>query len=123
MSHLSKVHTEFRDLLALKAAVASMGFGWSPQGQCRGWGGAKTTFPVVIKLPVNYDIGVSITADGMELSADLYDGSVERTVGTGLGLLKQAYAREKLISEARRKGKTVRVNHLKGGVIELLIGG
>jgi hypothetical protein len=83
--------------------------------------------PYVIQLKGPYDIAVdpSTEKDGSYgLTADWWDGHVEREVGAGFGRLLQSYGIHKTIREASSRGLRIsRRNEQDGTVLLTLEGG
>ena len=76
----------------------------------------------VIQLKGPYDIALNRQPDGsFGLTADLWEGHVEKEVGQGYGKLLQFYGVHKAIQEALKKGHLVRRSQQRDGGIKLLI--
>ena len=124
MSHFSTIHTQIRDIEALRAACAELGLGLSENSQARGYNDNRVPGEVIIRLNGPYDIALNRQADGSYgLTADWWNGHVEREVGANYGRLLQLYGVHKATREARRKGYSVRRQPLKDGSIKLCIEG
>lgn len=124
MSHVSQIELKIKSLEALKAACARLGckfmegqktYKWYGQymGDYRMPDGMKVEdlgkCTHAISVPgANYEIGV-VERDGeVNLLWDFWQsGGLERKLGKGAGLLKQAYAVEQAKIQARRKGYSV----------------
>jgi len=70
MSHITTIKTKLNNLAAIAEYVKKLGCTIVVDGQCRYFGQAKTKFPLVIKCPGRYDIGLTETPSGLVLSAD-----------------------------------------------------
>ena len=69
-----------------------------------------------------YDIALNKQADGTYgITADLWNGYVEKEVGTNYGRLLQLYGVHKATMEARKKGLGVLRRPLKDGSIKLML--
>lgn len=127
MSHFTTIHTQIRDLDALRDASAELGLVMLPNHNCRGYAGITRLAPHVIQLKGPYDIAVDPTPenDGTHgLTTDWWDGHVEREVGPGFGRLLQSYGIHKTIREARTRGLRVsRKQEQDGSVLLTLEGG
>jgi hypothetical protein len=71
-----------------------------------------------------YDVAVNKQADGtFGLTADLWQGHVEKEVGQGYGKLLQLYGVHKATIEARKKGLSVMRKQKQDGSIKLVLMG
>ncbi len=126
MSHFTTIHTQIRDLDALRDASVEMGFQFLKDSKCRGYAGMTRTAPHVIKLKGPYDIAVdpSKEKDGSYgLTADWWDGHVAKEVGAGFGRLLQHYGVCKTVREARNRGlRSTRRIEADGSVLLTLEG-
>jgi hypothetical protein len=127
MSHFTTIQTQIRDIDALLCACVELGLKLQPDFVCRGYAGVLRRAPYVIQLKGPYDIAVdpSPEKDGSYgLTADWWDGHVEREVGAGFGRLLQSYGIHKTIREASSRGLRVhRRNEQDGTVLLTLEGG
>ena len=127
MSHFTTIQTQVRDLDSLADACAELGVSLQPNAGCRGYAGVIRKAPHVIKLKGPYDIAVdhSPEKDGSYgLTADLWDGHVDKEVGVGYGRLLQAYGVHKTIREAHSRGlRTSRKVEADGSILLTLEGG
>ena len=124
MSHFATVETQIRDIAALRAACAEMGFTLNENAEARGYGSNKTHGDFVIRLKGPYDIAVNRQPDGgFGLTTDWWGGHVEKEAGKDYGRLLQLYAVHKAQIAARRKGLTFRRSALADGSVKLVIGG
>ncbi len=122
MSHFTTINTQIKDIEALRSACQEMGLTLLQNAEARGYYENKTKGDYVIKLNGPYDIALNQQPDGtFGLTADLWNGHVEKEVGRGYGKLLQIYGVHKATSEARRKGHLVRRSQLKDGAIKLVI--
>jgi hypothetical protein len=96
----------------IPAVTSSMAFVLTSQritllqnAEARGYYENKTKGDYIIKLKGPYDIAVNRQSDGtFGLTADLWNGHVEKEVGQGYGKLLQFYGVHKATIEARKKG-------------------
>lgn len=118
MSHFTDLQTQIRDIDALKDACAELGLPVVPNGIARGYNGNRITGEFVIALPGPYDAALNRQPDGTyAVTADLWNGHVENTLGTGYCRLRQLYGVHKTAREAKAKGYTVqRRNQPQGGI-------
>ena len=124
MSHFTTVETQIRDIEALRSACAEMELALLEDQEARGYGTNRRHGEYVIALTGPYDIALNRQEDGsFGLSADFWDGYVEREVGKDYGRLLQLYGVHKATREARNKGYQVRRSRLDNGAIKLVIGG
>lgn len=108
MSHISKIELEVTDLGVLCQACKRLKLSFIRDQQTLKWYGKDGICQHVIRIPqANYEIGIIERAGRYELCCDFYDQGLQRAIGNGGGLLKQAYALEKATIEARRKGYRV----------------
>jgi hypothetical protein len=123
MSHFTTVHTEIRDLEALKEACAELGLQVDDRAEARGYASSRLKADHVIRLKGPYDIAVQRTGKSYSLTTDWWNGHVEKEVGANFGKLVQLYATHKVMREARRKGHRVTRKREKDGAIRLVIQG
>ena len=122
MSHFTTIKTQIKDLNALRAACDELGFALVPNTLARGYLANRIKGDVVIELKGPYDIAVNKQPDGsFGLTADLWQGHVEREVGKDYGKLIQLYGVHKAMIEARKKGHMVRRAQQANGAIKLTI--
>jgi hypothetical protein len=118
MSHFTPIKTQIKDIQALRAACQEMGLPLLQNAQARGY--ASNTIPAqyVIKLKGPYDVAVQKqTSNTFGLTADLWQGHVEKEVGTNYGRLLQLYGVHKAMIEARKKGRLVTRSQQRDGAI------
>ena len=84
----------------------------------------KTKGHYVVQLKGPYDIALNKQPDGsFALTADLWQGHVEKEVGQGYGKLLQLYGVHKATMEARKKGLSVLRRQQQNGSIKLVLVG
>jgi hypothetical protein len=127
MSHFTTIKTQVRDLVALREACADLGLELVADTPCRGYADARRECSRTVRLKGPYDIAVdpSPEDDGSHsLTADWWNGHVEREVGTGFGRLLQAYGVRKTLREARSRGlRATRSREADGSILLTLEGG
>ncbi len=107
MSHFSTVKTEITDLEALEKAVSAMGLRLEANTGCRYYYGTEFREHVIM-LPGRYDVAVESKGNGTyDLSADFYEGHVEKFIGPEGEILLRQYTIEKLKIEAEKHGYKV----------------
>ena len=105
MSHFVSVTTQIKDIAALRSACAELELTLLQNAQARGYYENKTKGDFVIRLKGPYDIAVNKQPDGtFGLTADMWQGEVEKEVGEKYGKLLQLYGVHKATLEARKKG-------------------
>lgn len=117
MSHISKIELQVNDISILGSACTRLGLELIRTKQSFKWYGKEAPCDHAISVPqAEYEIGV-IDRDGLyELNCDFYDRNLEQVIGKNGGRLKQAYAIEKTIIEARRKGYSVLERKTDNGI-------
>ena len=127
MSHFTTIKTQVRDLDALSEACADLGLELLSGVPCRGYNGALRECARTVRLKGPYDIAVdpSPENDGTHrLTADWWDGHVERETGAGFGRLLQRYGVRKTLREARARGlRATETKEADGSVLLVLEGG
>lgn len=127
MSHFTTIKTQVRDLEALRDACVELDLELLADANCRGYNGVTRRADHVIRLKGPYDIAVepSQDDDGTHgLTADWWNGHVEREVGAGFGRLLQCYGVHKTTREARARGlRTTRRVESDGSILLTLEGG
>ena len=122
MSHFTTIKTQIRDITALRAACDELGVVLVADTSARGYLGNQIKGDYVIQLKGPYDIALNHQPDNSYgLTADLWQGHVEREVGKDYGRLLQLYGVHKASREARKKGHLVRRSQQKDGSIKLTI--
>jgi hypothetical protein len=120
MSHISTIELEVKDLGVLGEACKRLGFALIRGKTTFKWYGNEKDARCdhAITVPgANYEIGVIAKAGGRyELSCDYFDPKITEAIGAGGGRIKQAYAAQKAIVEARRKGYLAREQKTATGI-------
>ena len=118
MSHISKIELEIKDMGTLKQACARLGLNLQEGKKTFKWYGQQDSpCDHAIKVPgARYEIGVIKSASGYELQCDYYDSGIGKVIGRNGGLLKQAYAVERVKTEARLKGYSVIEKPTEAGI-------
>jgi hypothetical protein len=103
MSHFTEIKTQIKDIEALRLAVQELGLTLLQNAEARGYYENKTKGDYVIQLKGPYDIALNKQADGTySLTADLWQGHVEKEVGQNYGKLLQLYGVHKATIEAKK---------------------
>jgi len=124
MSHFTEIKTQIKDIEALRSACQELGLNLLQNAEARGYYENKTKGNYVIQLKGPYDIAVNKQPDGTYgLTADLWNGHVEKEVGQGYGKLLQFYGVHKATMEARKKGLSVLRKQQQNGSIKLVLVG
>ena len=123
MSHFTTIKTQIKDINAVRWACQEMGLTLLQNNEARGYYEIKTKGEYVIRLKGPYDIALNKQPDGsFGITADLWNGHVEREVGQGYCKLLQLYGVHKTIDEARKKGHLISRRSLQqNGAIKLSI--
>lgn len=110
MSHISTIELEIRDLDTLERACGFMGLQLVRNRKRFRWYQGEGFCDHVIEVPgAEYDIGVVSSGSGYGLQWDDWrSGGLEQRLGKGAGKLKQAYALERVRSEARRRNMRIK---------------
>jgi hypothetical protein len=113
LSHISRLELEIQDLEDLKRACSRLGVDFiENQKTFRWYGGTKECECAIRVSGATYEIGVVRESNRFSLVWDSYRaGGLEAKFGKNAGLLKQAYAVERLRREATLKG--YRVHEIK----------
>lgn len=120
MSHFTSIETQFKDIDALKEACGELGLQVVANGLARGYARNQTAGEFVIRLSGPYDAALNRQPDGTyAVTADMWQGHVERELGTGLCRLRQFYGVHKAAREAQARGYTVRRQTQPNGSISL----
>ena len=120
MSHFTQVETQFRDIEALKDACQELGLPVVANSIARGYDGNQIAGEFVIGLSGPYDAALNRRPDGTyAVTADLWQGHVEKELGTGFCRLRQLYGVHKTTREARTRGYTVQRRSQPNGGITL----
>lgn len=121
MSHIVKVEIEVKDPDAIRAACKDLGYELSSNDRARGYNNSTFEADYVMRLPGPYDVGFVKAGDGYDLKCDLYQGHVENALGKNLNRFRQAYATQKTLIEARRKGYSARQVTQDDGSVQIRI--
>ena len=124
MSHFTEIKTQIKDIEALRSACQELGLNLVPNAEARGYYENKTKGEYVIRLKGPYDVALNKQPDGTYgLTADLWNGHVEKEAGQGYGKLLQLYGVHKATMEAREKGLSVLRKQQQNGSIKLVLMG
>jgi hypothetical protein len=124
MSHFTTIHTQIKDIEALRSACKEMALELVQNGEARGFAEQKTIGDYVIKLHGPYDVALNRQQDSSYgLTTDWWNGHVEKEVGTKYGRLLQLYGVHKATMEARKKGLGVVRRSKADGSIKLILMG
>ena len=124
MSHFTEIKTQIKDIEALRSACQELGLTLLQNADARGYYENKTKGDYVVQLKGPYDIALNKQQDGtFGLTADLWQGHVEKEVGPGYGKLLQLYGVHKATIEARKKGLSVLRRPQQNGSIKLVLMG
>ena len=125
MSHFVTIHTQIRDVAALRDACGELGVELAENTSARGYATAQKPGRYVIRLRGPYDVALNRDSEKepFGLTTDWWGGHVEKEVGQNYGRLLQLYGVHKASREAKRRGHTVRRSKLEDGTIKLSIGG
>ncbi len=122
MSHFTEIKTQIKDIEALRSACQELGLSLVPNTEARGYYENKTKGDYVVQLKGPYDIALNKQTDGtFGLTADLWQGHVEKEVGQGYNKLLQLYGVHKATIEARKKGLSVLRRQQQNGAIKLVL--
>lgn len=98
MSHTVKIEVKFKtsELPQLEKAFKKLGWKIQQNTKARTYQGTTNSWNTVAVNPgtaaQDYDIGIVPNKGEVELFTDFYGGSVERTLGSKIGKLKQEFA-------------------------------
>ncbi len=121
MSHFTEIKTQIKDIEALRLACNEMGLTLLQNAEARGYYENRTKGEYVVQLKGPYDIAVNKQPDGtFGLTADLWQGHVEKEVGPNYSKLLQLYGVHKTTIEARKKGLSV-LRKQQGASIKLIL--
>lgn len=124
MSHFTTIKTQIKDIEALKTACQEMGLTVQQDASARGYAGNAIKGDYVIQLKGPYDIALQKQEDGAYgITADLWNGHVEKEVGKNYGRLLQLYGVHKTTIEARKKGLSVLRQPARDGNIKIILMG
>ena len=124
MSHFTEIKTQIKDIEALRFACQELGLTLLQNADARGYYENQIKGDYVVQLKGPYDIALNKQPDGtFGLTADLWQGHVEREVGQKYGTLLLLYGVHKATMEARKKGLSVLRRHQPNGAIKLVLMG
>jgi hypothetical protein len=124
MSHFTTIHTQIKDIEALKAACRELGLELLENAQARGYADKTRQGEYVIRLKGPFDIALNRAPSGAyEFVADWWGGHIEKEAGKNGSRILQYYGVHKTTREAQRKGYMVSRQTLNDGSIKLTIGG
>lgn len=138
MSHVAKIELEVTDLCALKSACRDLGLVFREDQKTYAWYGSWVgNYPLpegltaedlgkcdhAILVPgARYEIGVVRRGGKYHLLWDPWHaGGLEQVLGPNACRLKQAYARSRVLTEARRRGYMVQEKRTPQGLRLTLI--
>jgi len=138
MSHLAKIELEIKDLAALRAAVQNLGYEFRENQQTYAWYGSwvgDSPLPDgvlkeelgncshAIRVPgCSYEIGVVQKGPHYILLWDYWHaGGLSKVIGNNAGILKQAYALERIRREARLKHYKFREKVLPNKTVQIVL--
>lgn len=138
MSHISRIELEIKDLPALRAAIQNLGYQFRENQQTYAWygrwvGDAPLPDGVsqeelgrcshAIRVPgCSYEIGVVRKGQNYILLWDSWSsGGLSKVIGNNAGVLKQAYALERIRREARLKHYKFREKVLPNKTIQIVL--
>ena len=126
MSHFVTIHTQIRDIDALRDACGELGLALLQDSTARGFATQSTPGQYVVRLKGPYDIALNraSASEPFVLTTDWWDGHVAKEVGVGYGRLLQAYGIHKTFREAHARGlRATRRLEADGSVLVTLEGG
>ena len=124
MSHFTTIKTQIKDIEALRSACTELGLAVKQNVEARGYASNKIKGDYVIQLKGPYDIALNKQPDSsFGITADLWEGHVEKEVGKDYGKLLQLYGVHKATLEARKKGLSVLRRPQQNGAIKLVLMG
>jgi hypothetical protein len=124
MSHFTTIHTQVRDLAALRTAADELGLELLEQTTARGYSTNRIPGDYVLRLKGPYDVALNRNPNGSYgLTTDWWNGHVAKEVGPEFGRLLQLYGVHKTMLEARKRGHLVQRKAQPNGAIKLVIGG
>ena len=115
MSHFTEIKTQIKHIEALRSACQELGLTLLQNADARGYYENKTKGDYVVQLKGPYGT--------FGLTADLWQGHVEKEVGQGYGKLLQLYGVHKATIEARKKGLSELRRQQPNGSIKLVLMG
>lgn len=127
MSHTVKIKTKFTQFDSLKKALDKLGWKIKENAKIRTYPGdsvGQKTWQYVGVNPENgYDVGLEVnkTTGEIEVYGDFYGGTIAKTLGNDLNVLKQQYAAQVIEDEYAWEGYNVNVEKLKNGDWEVTV--
>ena len=110
MSHFTSITTEIRDLETCKEALRNMGLELQEEGRCRFFFGEEVKENVV-ELPGRYDMALEKQSNGSySITADFYEGDVERTIGQRGSRLLREYGEKELKKMCKKMHLSISTN-------------
>ena len=116
MSHFTSVQTKIRDLICLRQALEDLNYQFTEAKEgveVKGYLNQLEKAEMSIHVSQTYDVGVKVTAQGIELVADWW--GVETTLGLTeeqfVNQISQRYAYHKVIKEVKARGFSVDEEH------------
>jgi hypothetical protein len=121
MSHISKIEVDIKDLATLSRACQALGLTLTEENQFRYYNGYAPCDHVIRIPDARYEVGVVRKETGYTLQwDDWHSGGLTQALGPEAGRLKQAYAVERVRTEARRRGMRVQ-QKAAGSTIQLVL--
>lgn len=124
MSHMVRVASQFKSLMALRKTCHAFNLILEGEGEVRLFGKNKVISDYVLRLNGQFDLGFIKDKDGLKIVGDdmLITGAygyVDAQLGKSLNKLKQRYALEVLKIEARKKNMTLVEQKMENGQIKV----
>ncbi len=118
MSHLSRIELEIKDLEDLTRACSRLGIELLPNQKTFRWYRGAKECEAAIRVPgAAYEIGIVREGSSYSLLWDDYTkGGLEARLGKRAGLLKQAYAVERIRREGVLKGYRLHEGKVEKGI-------
>jgi hypothetical protein len=117
MSHLAKIELEVKDLDVLSLSCRHLGLTLVQGKKTFQWFNGESACDHAIEVPgATYEIGLVLNDGKYELQTDFFDKGIESAIGKNGGLLKQRYAVEQTISQAKKQGCRVIEKKTKTGI-------
>ena len=123
MSHFTDIDTQINDIDALRDACGELKLKLEDNAEARGYAGNRNHGEYVIRLNGPYDVALNRVDGTYKLTADFWNGHVEKELGPGFGRLLQLYGTHKVMRDARHRGFRVKRTKQKNGNVMLKIGG
>ena len=126
MSHFTTVQTKIRDMVCLREALKDLNYEYTEAEEgveVKGYHGQTLKANIAIHASKTYDVGVQVTAQGIELVADWW--GVETTRGLTeqefVNQLSQRYAYHKIIKEVKARGFALEEENEEQDTIHLTV--